>query len=91
LPLARTSDGLLADDIHFDVSAIVTLMPGSPLEQEYMWTMHSAGIDRLLLGSDFPQYTLEQNPDALEQLPLTGDGRAKARFGNARTLSGLAD
>jgi len=91
LPLARTADGLLADNIHFDVSAIVTLIPGSPLEQEFVWTMRNVGIDRLLLGSDFPQFTLQQNLDALERLPLTDEEKTKIRVGNARMLFDLAD
>lgn len=89
LPLARTADGLLADNIWFDVSAIVTLIPGSPLEDEFVWTMRNVGIDRLLLGSDFPQFSLQQNLEALEKLPLTAEEKAKIRAGNARALFGL--
>ncbi|MDR7192381.1 hypothetical protein [Luteimonas terrae] len=46
---------------------------------------------RLLLGSDVPRFILEQNLDALNGPPLTGDAKAKSREGNARMLLGLAD
>lgn len=86
LPLARTADGLLADNIHFDLSAIVTLVPGSPLEEEFVWTMRNVGTDKLLLGSDFPQFSLQQALDALERLPLTDEEKAGIRAGNAQRL-----
>lgn len=86
LPLARTAEGLLADNLHFDISAIVTLVADSPLEEEFVWTMRNIGIDRLLLGSDFPQFTLAQTLDALDRLGLTDEEKAKIRSGNAQRL-----
>jgi uncharacterized protein len=86
LPLARTAEGLLADNFHFDLSAIVTLVADSPLEEEFVWTMRNIGIDRLLLGSDFPQFTLAQTLDALDRLDLTEEEKAKIRNGNAQAL-----
>lgn len=86
LPLARTAEGLLGDNIHFDISAIVTLVAGSPLEEEFVWTMRNVGIDNILIGSDFPQFTLKQNVDALDRLDLTEEEKAKILHGNAQRL-----
>ena len=86
LPLARTAKGFYMDNIYFDVSATITLMADSPLEQEFIWTLRNVGIDKILLGSDFPQFTLKQTTDALERLELTKSEKSKIRFENANNL-----
>lgn len=86
LTLARTAEGLLGNNIYFDISATVTLIADSPLEEEFIWTMRNVGIDKILLGSDFPQFNLKQAVDALEQLDLTQEEEQKIRFGNAKRL-----
>lgn len=86
LPMARTAEGLLGNNIYFDISATLVLMAGSPIEDEFVWTMRNVGIDYILLGSDFPQFTLKQALEALEQLPLTAEEKQKIRFGNAQRL-----
>ena len=48
--------------------------------------MRNVGIDHLLLGSDYPQYSLEQNVRALESLGLDEHEVAKIRYENAQTL-----
>lgn len=89
LPLARTADGLLAANIYFDISGTVLLAADSPLEEEFVWTMRNVGIDRLLLGSDFPQLSLARTLAALDALDLGEEEAAKIRYGNARRLFGL--
>ncbi len=89
LPLARTARNLLADNFHFDISAIVVLAADSPLEEEFVWTMRNVGIDNLLLGSDFPQLSLQQAVDALEKLDLTKEENRKIRWENANRLLSL--
>lgn len=89
LRAARTAKDLFADNIWFDISATVALLADSPLADEFVWTIRSVGVDHVLLGSDFPQYTLKQNVDAFERLPLTPDEKNKIRFGNAKALLGL--
>ncbi len=86
LKAARTAEGLLGDNIYFDVSAIVALVADSPVEQEFVWTMRNVGIDHILLGSDYPQFSLEQNADALNRLGLDEQELAKVRYQNARAL-----
>ena len=86
LPMARTAEGLLGDNIHFDISATVTLLADSPLEDEFVWTIRNVGIDNVLLGSDFPQMTLADALDALDALDLSEAEKAKIRYGNAQRL-----
>jgi uncharacterized protein len=86
LPLARTAEGLMEDNIHFDISATVVLVADSPLEEEFVWTMRNVGIENLLLGSDFPQLSLKKSVDALNRLGLTDEEKRKIRWGNAERL-----
>jgi predicted TIM-barrel fold metal-dependent hydrolase len=89
LKAARTAKGLLADNIYFDVSATVVIVADSPIEEEFVWTIRNVGIDHVLLGSDYPQYSLEQNLSALDRLSLDANEKAKIRLGNAQRLFGL--
>ena len=90
LKAARTAQGLFADNINFDISAIVVLVADSPIEDEFVWTIRNVGVDHVLLGSDYPQYSLQQNVSALDRLSLDDSEKSKIRFGNARKLFGLA-
>jgi predicted TIM-barrel fold metal-dependent hydrolase len=89
LKAARTAEGLFGDNIYFDISATVTLAVDSPLEDEFVWTIRNVGVDHVLFGSDYPQYSIEQNADALGRLGLTEAELARIRTGNARDLFGL--
>jgi predicted TIM-barrel fold metal-dependent hydrolase len=89
LKAARTAQGLFAENIYFDISATVVLVADSPIEDEFVWTLRNVGIERLILGSDYPQYTLEQTVNALAGLNLDETENAKIRFENARALFGL--
>jgi predicted TIM-barrel fold metal-dependent hydrolase len=90
LKAARTAKGLFADNIYFDISAIVVIVADSPVEDEFVWTMRNVGIDHVLLGSDYPQYSLEQNVSALDRLSLDESEKAKIRLENAQKLFRLA-
>ena len=89
LKAARTAQGVFGENIYFDISAIVVLVADSPVEDEFVWTMRNVGIDHLLLGSDYPQYSLEQNVGALGRLPLDESETAQIRYENARALFGV--
>jgi uncharacterized protein len=88
LALARTADGFAMDNLYFDISGAVLMAADSPLEEEFVWTLRSVGIDHILLGSDYPQMGLGRTVDALERLALTDEEKAKIRSGNARRLFG---
>lgn len=83
---ARTAENLFGDNIWFDISAIVSMVADSPVADEFVWTIRNVGVDHVLLGSDYPQYSLKQNTDALERLPLTAEEKAKIRSGNIQRL-----
>ncbi|WP_447761639.1 amidohydrolase family protein [Sphingopyxis panaciterrae] len=84
--LARTAGEFYSDNIHFDISATVTIVADSPLEEEFVWTMRNIGIDRIVLGSDYPQFSLAKTVDALDRLDLEPAERDKIRYDNARRL-----
>jgi len=89
LKLARTAEGLFGDNIYFDISAMVTLAADAPIEEEFIWTMRNVGIDHVLIGSDYPQFSLKQTLDALDKLDITPAEKAKIRHENARALLNL--
>jgi uncharacterized protein len=86
LALARTAKDFFMDNIYFDISGTVLLAADSPIEQEFVWTLRNIGIDHVLLGSDYPQFSLAQTLDALERLDLDESEKAKIRYTNARRL-----
>ena len=65
LAAARTAEGLFANNIYFDISATVILAADSPIEDEFVWTIRNVGVDHVLLGSDFPQFSLARTLNAL--------------------------
>jgi len=86
LKAVRTAEDLFGDNIWFDIAATVAIVADSPIQQEFVWTMRNVGIDHILLGSDYPQYSLEQNVAALDRLGLTESEKAAVMFGNAQRL-----
>jgi predicted TIM-barrel fold metal-dependent hydrolase len=89
LKAARTAAGLFGNNIYFDISAIVVIVADSPIEDEFVWTLRNVGVDHIVFGSDYPQYSLEQNLSALERLSLDESEKSQIRFDNARKLLGL--
>jgi uncharacterized protein len=88
LVLARTADGFGLENIHFDISGTLLLAADSPLEAEFVWTLRNVGINRVLLGSDYPQMTLARAVQALEKLDLSPEEKLAIASGNARRLLG---
>jgi predicted TIM-barrel fold metal-dependent hydrolase len=89
LAVARTAEGVFAENVYFDISATSVLVADSPLEEEFVWTLRNVGIEHVLLGSDFPQFTIARTLDALDRLGLSHDEKAMIRYENARKLFGL--
>jgi uncharacterized protein len=82
----RTAKGLVSDNMYFDISAIAVMVADSPIEDEFAWTIRNVGVDHVLLGSDYPQYSLAQNLNALNRLGLTEQEKSAIRYENARKL-----
>jgi hypothetical protein len=83
---ARTAKDFYKDNIYFDISATVTLVAGSPIASEFEWTIRNIGVDHVMLGSDYPQFTLRQTVDALESLNLDRSEKDKILYETARKL-----
>jgi uncharacterized protein len=90
LAAARTAEHLFAENIYFDLSATVAMVADSPIKAEFVWTVRNVGVDHVLFGSDYPQYSVAQNASALDRLGLTEAEKAAIRYDNARKLFGLA-
>jgi len=82
----RTAKGLAQGNMYFDISAIAVMVADSPIEDELVWTIRNVGVDHVLLGSDYPQYSLAQNLSALDRLGLSENEKAAIRYDNARKL-----
>ena len=89
LAAARTAENLFGNNIYFDISFMASLVAGSPLEAEFVWTIRNVGVGQVLLGSDYPQASLKQNLDALDRMGLSDAEKAQIRYGNAQRLFGL--
>jgi predicted TIM-barrel fold metal-dependent hydrolase len=89
LALARTAENFFADNIYFDISATSVIASGSPIQQEFVWTLRNVGVDHVLLGSDYPQLSLAQTLAALDRLGLTEAEKTLIRYENAKKLFGL--
>jgi predicted TIM-barrel fold metal-dependent hydrolase len=83
---ARTAKDFFKDNIYFDISATVTLVAGSPIQSEFVWTIRNIGVDHVMLGSDYPQFTLRHSVDALESLDLSRSEKDSILYGTAHTL-----
>jgi uncharacterized protein len=88
LKLARTADGFGMENVYFDISGTVLLAADSPIEEEFIWTLRNVGIDKVILGSDYPQISLKRTMDAFEKIDLNEEEKARIREGNARRSFG---
>jgi predicted TIM-barrel fold metal-dependent hydrolase len=89
LALARTAENFFADNIYFDISATTAVAAGSPVQDEFVWTIRNVGVDHVMLGSDFPQLSLPQTLAAFRKLGLTEQEQAQILYGNAKRLFAL--
>lgn len=91
IPLARTTSDFWPDNIWFDISATITLYADSPVEPEFVWTMRQIGTDRIILASDYPQFSFAQSGEALDKLDLTPAERRAIRHDNSAKLLRTGD
>lgn len=91
LYMARTAKDFFFDNIHFDISATLVLVAGSPVEKEFVWTLRNVGIENVMIGSDYPQMSLKQALDALDKLDLSEEEKRKIKWDNANRIFGSSD
>src|ERR1700722_301163 len=84
--LGRPAKDFYKENIYFDISATVTMMAGSPVQSEFVWTIRNIGVDHVMLGSDYPQFTLRQTVDAFESLDLDRHEKDSILYETARKL-----
>ena len=64
----------------------VTRPPGA--QGDVLLVEDDEGVERVLLGSDYPQMALGKTVEAFERLGLSEEEKYRIRFGNARRLLG---
>ncbi|MGE0632254.1 MAG: amidohydrolase family protein [Pseudobdellovibrionaceae bacterium] len=58
-------------NIYVDLSAISIFYADSPERENLVWHLRQFGIDRVLMGSDYPAFTPIDTLNALRKLPFT--------------------
>jgi hypothetical protein len=90
LPLARRRQTGQLDNLYVDLSIILFDLEGSPMWPFLCWTLESIGLDRVLMGSDFPDYSLEDSIGITRKLEFDDNSIQMILGGNAARLHGLA-
>jgi predicted TIM-barrel fold metal-dependent hydrolase len=80
-----------ASNVWFDISAIATTYVDSPVQAEFVWTMRTVGIDRILFGSDWPVDTPGVAAAAVRRLGLSEAEQRQVFHDNAAKLLGFDD
>lgn len=89
LPLARLRQLGQLDNLYVDLAIILFDLAESPMWPFLRWTLESVGWDRVLVGSDFPDYTLSDTLRLARSLELGEQTMAQVLGGNAARLFGL--
>jgi len=86
LGFLRSTNSWFPDNMWFDISGTLIIFASSPYKDELEWTMRTIGLKRILFGSDFPQFSVEQTIKALNKLNLTKSERKLILYSNAKRL-----
>lgn len=89
LPLCRLRKRGELDNLYVDLSVIMFDLAKSPMWPVLRWTLDSIGWDRVLVGSDFPDYPLTDTLQLARGLELDSDNLALVLGDNAARLFGL--
>lgn len=77
------------NNIWFDLSAIVPVVAGSPLQDEFVWLLRLVGTDRVLFATDWPVFTPAEVIASVRKLKLTPAEEKQVFHDNAAALLGL--
>jgi hypothetical protein len=91
LPLARWRKMGKLDNLYVDLSVILFDLDESPMWPFLRWTLECIGLDRVLMGSDFPDYSLSETIRLTSKLGFSADAMRGILGENAAELYGLRD
>jgi predicted TIM-barrel fold metal-dependent hydrolase len=89
LPLARRRRLGLLDNLYVDLSIVLFDLDDSPMWPFLRWTLESIGLDRVLMGSDFPDYSLADTIALTRKLDFDDEAMQMILGRNAARLYGL--
>jgi predicted TIM-barrel fold metal-dependent hydrolase len=89
LPLSRLRQLGQLDNLYVDLAIILFDLAKSPMWPFLRWTLESIGLDRVLLGSDFPDYSLAGTLSLVHSLGLDKQRMNLVLGDNAIRLFGL--
>lgn len=85
----RRTNSWFADNMWFDISGTVNVFADSPYRDELEWAIRAVGVDKILFGSDFPQFSVKESIQAFDMLNLTKEERKLIMYSNAKKLLSL--
>lgn len=85
----RTTNSWFANNMWFDISATINILADSPYKDELEWTIRTIGIDKILFGSDFPQFSVDETIKSLDKLELSNSEKEQILYSNAKKLLNL--
>ena len=85
----RTTNAWFANNMWFDISATINILIDSPYKDELEWTIRTIGIDKILFGSDFPQFSVDETIKSLDKLKLSKSEKEQILYSNAKKLLNL--
>jgi predicted TIM-barrel fold metal-dependent hydrolase len=90
LPMGRLRSLGQLNNLYVDLAIILDELEGGPMWPFLRWTLQRIGWDRVLAGSDFPDYTLADTQRLVRSLDLAEEDEALVTGGNAALLFGLS-
>jgi predicted TIM-barrel fold metal-dependent hydrolase len=89
LSLSRSRKMGKLDNLYVDLSIILFDLADSPFWPFLVWTLEQIGLDRVMMGSDFPDYALQETMRLTERLGFNQPGRNLVMGGSAARLVGV--
>jgi predicted TIM-barrel fold metal-dependent hydrolase len=89
LGFIKKTNSWFANNMWFDVSGTINVFADSPYKGEFEWAIRTIGIDRIIFGSDFPQFSVKSTMKALNKLKLTKNEKKMIVYSNAKKLLDL--
>ncbi|NIM94045.1 MAG: amidohydrolase family protein [Anaerolineales bacterium] len=89
LPLSRSRAMGVLNNLYVDLSIILFDLIDSPLWPFLRWTLKTIGLDRVMMGSDFPDFALSDTINLTEKLGFEDAEMREIMGGNAARLYGI--